>query len=45
LPWAPPGGSTAGVIQLTVLDDRVVDAIVDDVADLGWLFGALSSLF
>jgi diguanylate cyclase (GGDEF)-like protein len=39
LPWAPPGGSTAGVIQLIVLDDRVVDATVDDVADLGWLFG------
>jgi diguanylate cyclase (GGDEF)-like protein len=39
LPWAPPGGSTVGVIQLTVLDDRVVDATVDDVGDLGWLFG------
>ena len=24
---------------MTVLDDRVVDATVDDVGDLGWLFG------
>jgi diguanylate cyclase (GGDEF)-like protein len=39
LPWAPSNSPTAGIIRLTVLDDRVVAATADGLQSLGWLFG------